>query len=71
LLGLPNVLALGPLVAAAEQDDDGLAAPGVVNPVSRPVVDAKLVDRATDRLGIAEVSAATRLIRRTICKRAR
>jgi hypothetical protein len=34
-----------------------LLRPDVVNPVSRPVVDAKLVNRATDRLGIAEVSS--------------
>jgi len=33
-----------------------LPRPDVVNPVSRPVVDAKLVNRATDRLGITEIS---------------
>jgi hypothetical protein len=56
-LAFPNVLTLGPLVASAEQDDDSLAAPGEINPVSRPVIDAKLANRTSDRLGITEVSS--------------
>jgi hypothetical protein len=48
---------LSPLVAAAEQDDDGLATPGVIKPVSRPVIDAKFANSTPDRFGIAEVSS--------------
>jgi hypothetical protein len=56
-MGLADVLALRSLVAAAEQNNDGLAAPGVIKSVSGTVVDAKFADRTPHRFGVAKVSS--------------
>jgi hypothetical protein len=57
LMSLPCVrLALRPLVAAAQQDHDHLAALGVVNAITGAVVDTHFNDATTDRFCIARVS---------------
>jgi len=48
------------LVAAADQDDDGLAAPGEINPVSGAMIDAERANRSSDRLRVTEVSSGNR-----------
>jgi hypothetical protein len=51
-----DVLRLRALVAAAQQNDDGVAAPLKVDPVARTIVDAQFADPLSDWLHVARVS---------------
>jgi hypothetical protein len=54
LLRALDVSGLAGLVAAAQEDDHDRAAPGEIDAVSRPVVDAKLADTRAHWLDVAE-----------------
>lgn len=55
---ITDVLLLGRLVSATEEDDQPVAAPGEVQPIARADVDAHLADAGTDRPHVAEVPEA-------------
>src|SRR3954447_16487963 len=59
--GARDVAFLGPFVAAAQQDDDGVAAPDEIHPIAGTVIDPHLRYAAADRFyvaGVAEREAA-------------
>src|SRR5215213_1208035 len=54
--GLADVAGLRPLVAAAQQDDERLAAADEIDSVTGPIIDPELGDPSADRLRVAEVA---------------
>jgi len=55
-LGEGDIARLAPLVAATQQEDQGLAAPREINAVARTAIDPQFVDPAASELGIAKQS---------------
>jgi len=51
-----DVLFLGRLVPAAEQDQERESYPGEIHTISRPPIDSELDNAASDRLVVAEVA---------------
>src|ERR1700722_11836977 len=56
LQGQGDILGLGALVAAAEQDDQKVPALHVIDPVSWAVVDTKFADALADRFYVARIA---------------